>query len=82
MNKIQENERQEDSFTLRSYRKQELAMLYFPDVTKEAASKNLRRWITQCSALYQELISIGYDKYRKYYLRNEVRLIVRYLGEP
>lgn len=73
---------EEKPFVLRIYRKQELAMLYFPDLSKEAASRNLRRWIHHCSQLNQDLLDIGYDKYRKFFLRNEVKLIVSYLGEP
>ena len=71
-----------EPFPLHIYRKQELAMIYFPDLSKEAASRNLRRWIEHCSELSKSLQEIGYDKNRKFFLRNEVQLIVYYLGEP
>ena len=73
---------EEIPFPIHIYRKQELAMLYFPDSTKEAASRNLRRWIEKCSQLHEALQNIGYDKNRKFFLRNEVKLIVIHLGEP
>ena len=82
MTNTNESEWEEKPFVLRMYRKQELAMMYFPDVSKEAASRNLRRWIGHCDQLHQDLLAIGYDKYRKFFLRNEVKLIVSYLGEP
>ena len=73
---------EEEPFVLRIYRKQELAMMYFPDLSKESAGRNLRRWIKHCSALYNALLESGYDKNRKFYLRREVELIVNYLGLP
>ena len=71
-----------ETLPLRMYRKQELAMCYFPDLSKEAAERNLRRWIKRCSELYQGLLDTGYDKNRKFFLRHEVKMIVDYLGEP
>ena len=73
---------EEEPFHLRMYRKQELAMMYFPDLSKESAGKNLRRWIHKCTELCREQEALGYDKNRKFYLKREVRLIVEYLGEP
>ena len=72
----------EEPFHLRAYRKNELALMYFPDLCKESAGKNLRRWIQNCTELYTKLQSEGYDKNRKFYLRREVELIVHYLGLP
>lgn len=76
------NDMEEIPFILHMYRKQELAMLYFPNVSKEAASRNLRRWIGHCHPLKEGLEAMGYDKNRKVFFREEVRLIVSYLGEP
>lgn len=73
---------EEEPFQLRMYRKQELAMRYFPDLSKDSAGRNLRRWIKRCSELYSQLLDMGYDKHRQYYLKREVKLIVEYLGEP
>ena len=72
----------ETPFQLRAYRKQELALLFFPDDDKQNATRNLRRWIQQCTDLFDKLMSLGYNKNRKFYTRQEVELIVEYLGLP
>ena len=72
----------EHTFRPRTYKKNELAMMYFPDVSKDAASRNFRRWIRQCPDMQKELRAIGYDKNRQYLLKAEVEVIVKYLGEP
>ena len=72
----------DEPFHLHAYRKNELALMYFPDLCKQSAGKNLRRWIKNCTELYSELQAEGYDKNRKFYLRREVELIVHYLGLP
>ncbi|WP_300763942.1 DUF4248 domain-containing protein [uncultured Bacteroides sp.] len=72
----------EQAFRLRTYKKNELAMMYFPDVTKDAASRNFRRWIRQCPPMMKELQAMGYDKNRQYLLKAEVEVIVKHLGEP
>lgn len=74
---------EEQIFVLRSYRKQELAMLYFPDADKQSATRSMRRWILQCTNLNQQLMAVtGYNPKRKFYSRREVELIVEYLGLP
>lgn len=70
------------SFRMRVYRKNELARLYFPEAGKKAALQHLGRWIKRCVELDRALQETGYDKYRKFFLRPEVELIVKYLGEP
>ena len=70
------------TFRLKTYKKNELAMMYFPDVTKDAASRNFRRWIRQCPPMMKELEAMGYDKNRQYLLKAEVEVIVKHLGEP
>ena len=73
---------EEDSFQVRAYRKQDLAMLYFPDEEKNSASRKLRRWMAECNDLLKELAVINYRKCRKFYTRQEVAIIVEYLGFP
>ena len=38
---------------LRSYTKQELALLYFPDSDPDVARAHLMRWIVRCTQLYE-----------------------------
>ena len=77
-----QKEQSEQEFRLRTYKKNELAMMYFPDVSKAAASRNFRRWIKNCPPMMKELEAMGYDKNRQYLLKAEVVVIVKHLGEP
>lgn len=72
----------ESCFEIRAYDKVELALLYCPGRTAESASRTLQRWIRQCEPLVRDLENIGYKVYRHRFLRKEVELIVRHLGEP
>ena len=73
---------EEQTFQLRIYRKNELAMLYFPESSKQTAMRNLGRWIQRCGPLRLELQQRGYDRNRKYFLKHEVALILKHFGEP
>lgn len=44
---------------LRSYTKQELALLYFPDSDPDVARAHLMRWIVRCTQLYEQLLKSG-----------------------
>lgn len=78
----QKEEEENEVFRPRTYKKSELAMLYFPNATKESASRNLRRWFMRCSMMMKELEAAGYDKNRQYLLKSEVKIVVKHLGEP
>ena len=82
MMKQHENQCMEGEFPIHVYRKQELAMMYFPYASKACAGRNLRRWIHNCKGLYDKLLEVGYDKKRRFYLSREVRVIIEFLGEP
>ena len=69
-------------FIYRPYTKSELAQLYAPHSTPATALQQLYRWIKQHPHLEGELQAMGYNKLRRTFLRNEVALIVHYLGEP
>ncbi|WP_288360235.1 DUF4248 domain-containing protein [uncultured Bacteroides sp.] len=72
----------ESSFAIRCYDKNELAHLYFPTLTENAAVDKLRRWIRKCRPLMEEIESADFRPKMKMYTGREVRLIVRHLGEP
>ena len=38
-------------FKPRLYKKCELAMMYFPNATKESASRSFRRWLARCTMM-------------------------------
>lgn len=79
-----EMEISEFEFRVRCYGKAELAGMYFPGEENRRAVKKLTRWVKRCEPLQQELNRDGYMYIpnMKTYTAREVRLIVRYLGEP
>lgn len=71
-----------ESFKLQSYAKADLALLYSPRSGVATALQNLYRWMKRNENLMSELKSVGYNKYRHSFLKQEVGIIVKYLGEP
>ena len=69
-------------FKVKSYMKLELAALYSPHSQDSTALQNLYRWMKRNDSLMKELHSLGYNKYRHSFLKQEVEVIVKYLGEP
>jgi hypothetical protein len=67
---------------LRSYTKQELALLYFPDSDPDVARAHLMRWIVRCTQLYEQLQKSGYNKNSKEFNPLQVSYIFFHLGEP
>ena len=67
----------DETFIIRAYGKSELAMMYFPDLTKETAIRKLRLWLS-VNPMLRKLIS----KKLRSYTPKQVRLIVEELGEP
>ena len=66
---------------LRSYTKQELALLYFPDSDPDVARAHLMRWIVRCTQLYEQLKKSGYNKSCKEFNPLQVSYIFFHLGE-
>ena len=71
-----------NSFKLQPYTKAELALLYSPHSETTSAIQNLYRWMKRNHSLMSELQAVGYNKYRHSSLKQEVGIIVKYLGEP
>lgn len=69
-------------FHLRTYSKEELAMLYNPATLVTNAIGTLAKWIRGNKALAAELAAVGYNRYRRSFTPLEVSLLVKYLGEP
>ena len=70
------------SMDLRSYTKQELALLYFPDSDPDVARAHLMRWIVRCTQLNEQLKKSGYNKSCKEFNPLQVSYIFFHLGEP
>ena len=75
-------DKEEKAFTIRAYDKAELAELYNPERNTAAALQTLYRWIQKDITLKEELAQMGYNKYRHRFLKQEVAVIIRHLGEP
>ena len=76
-----ENEK-EQPFIIRTYSKAEMARLYNPSMCITLALQTLARWMRMNTALMDELNLIGYNKYRRAFTPAEVRIIIKFLGEP
>ena len=69
-------------FEVKAYTKMELVELYNPFSQGPAALQNLYRWMKRCQPQMEELHALGYNKFRHSFLKQEVEVIVKYLGEP
>lgn len=67
---------------IRSYSKQELALLYFPDSDPRTATCHLMRWINRNKPLLQQLKDTGYYSHCKFFTTRQVDAILQCLGEP
>jgi hypothetical protein len=73
----------EEKFVSRAYAKLDLARLYAPFcVSNEATMRYLSRLIHYNKQLVKELKQVNYNNNRHSFLRREVDLIVKHLGEP
>lgn len=71
------------TFRIRPYSKRELAILYFPCTKNvESAVKNLHNLMRRNPDLMNELAEARYHPRCRMLTPLQVRIIVRYLGEP
>ena len=73
---------EKSSFTIRSYSKSELAMLYSPYITPKAAVRKLNRWIAFKPGLQEQLRASGMLPNAKCYTPLQVHTIVEALENP
>ena len=66
----------------RTFGRTELAQLYSPDLTAEAAWKKLKRWIAFNGDLTARLTELGYTPSQRSFTPKMVASIFHYLGEP
>jgi len=69
-------------FELRTYGFNELAQLYFPNVSKESATKMFRIWINASSTLIENLKSLGWKKNAKKLTPKQVKELVGHFDPP
>lgn len=66
----------------RSYGFQELAVLYFPNITPASATVRLKQWIKDCPALMDELAAHSWRITARLLTPAQVQLIVAAFGSP
>lgn len=52
-------------FVVKCYNKQELAQMYFPDLSIRASVNKLRRWMRRCQPLMDEILSTDFSSEAK-----------------
>lgn len=72
----------EENFKIRTYPFGELAQLYFPNITKQSASKQLKKWIDLNKYLGEHLFINGAKQRLRILTPAQVKMIVEQLGEP
>ena len=70
------------STKVRKYGRTELATMYSPDITPEAAWRKLRQWIRRSPGLEAALRAAGYTDRCRTFTPAQVQLIFEGLGEP
>lgn len=68
-------------FKIHAYGLQELAMLYFPNSTPQAASNQLKKWMSK-EKLLVKLEDAGYSPGQKILTPRQVKAIADHVGEP
>ena len=68
--------------TMKEYGRTELAQLYCPELTADAAWRKLKRWIALNRDLTHELQQLGYTSSQRSFTPKMVSCIFHYLGEP
>ena len=69
-------------FEIKAYLKSDLAQLYFPCLSAEAALSKLRRWINFNPSLHHELYEGPEGKNDQIFSKRQVAVLVKYLERP
>jgi hypothetical protein len=69
-------------FEIRTYGFNELAQLYFPNVTKESATKMFKIWINASSTLIENLKRVGWKKNAKKLTPKQVKELLEHFDPP
>jgi hypothetical protein len=69
-------------FEIKAYLKSDLAQLYFPCLSAEAALRKLRRWINFNPSLHHELYEGPEGKNDQIFSKRQVAVLVKYLERP
>lgn len=69
-------------FQPKAYYVSDLAQLYNPHLSTQAATRQLKRWIDHHPCLAQELRQMGHIPGKRIFTPKQVSCIVEHLGEP
>ncbi len=72
----------EKQFEIRTYGFNELAQLYFPNVTKESATKMFKKWINSSPILIETLQRLEWKKNAKKLSPKQVKALVGHFDPP
>lgn len=73
---------QDAAFRAQTLGRTQLATLYLPNYTPEAAWRRLREWIAYSPTLPRRLSDLGYTGRQRLFTPAQVQAIVEELGEP
>ena len=76
-----ETDKMNSAFKMRTYKHQELALLYLPHCTPQSAGTLFSRWL-RAPGLRAQLEAVGYQARQRIFTPKQVAIIVDYLGEP
>lgn len=75
-------ETENEEFKIRPYLKTELAQMYLPYLSPEAALRKMQKWIRNNPALHEELYSGREGKNEQAFSKRQVEIVVKYLDPP
>ena len=76
------NENKMERFEIKPYNFGELAQLYYPDHPYDSALRLFREEMHLTRGLWDAMVAEGYKEKKKMLTRAQVKVIVRFLGEP
>ena len=71
-----------DEFVINPYPFGELAQMYYPDHNYDSALRLFRREMHETRGMWQAMQAVGYKEKTKVLTRAQVKVIVKFLGEP
>ena len=69
-------------FEIKSYLFGDLAQMYYPDRNYDSALRLFRREMHDTRGMWQAMQDVGYKENTKVLTRAQVKVIVKFLGEP
>ena len=69
-------------FEIKDYNFGELAQMYYPDHNYQSALLLFRREMHETRGMWEAMQDVGYKENTKVLTRGQVKVIVRFLGEP